>query len=176
MTNPANNQVLPALIRVHPRLLFIFALLAFFSAASFAKEAVPIAADEKVEQRLISISEELRCLVCQNESLAGSHAELAQDLRHEIREQIKQGKSNEDIMTFMVSRYGDFVRYRPPLKATTLLLWFGPGLALVVGIAVLLTYLRRRNTRLTDVALTPEEQRKVDALLQADGSKNKAQS
>ncbi len=175
MTNPAKNQVLSASIRVNPRLLLLFVFSAFVSAASLAKEAVPMAADEQVEQRLISISEEMRCLVCQNETLAGSHAELAEDLRREIREQIKQGKTNEDIMSYMVSRYGDFIRYRPPLKATTLLLWFGPGLALLLGIAVLLAYLRRRNARLSDVALTPEEQSKVDLLLQAGIGQNKAQ-
>ncbi len=135
-----------------------------------------MAADEQVEQRLISISEEMRCLVCQNESLAGSHAELAEDLRREIREQIKQGKSNEDIMTFMVSRYGDFVRYRPPLKATTLLLWFGPGLLLVIGIVVLLIYLRRRNARLVEVNLTPDEQHKVDLLLKGTTDSAKVKS
>ena len=87
-----------------------------------AGEARPLAADELTEKRLIAISSELRCLVCQNESLAGSHAELANDLRREIRTLIQDGRSDAEIMEFMVSRYGDFVRYRPPLKGTTQLL------------------------------------------------------
>ena len=98
------------------------------------KEAVPLADDPLVEQRLIAISEELRCLVCQNESLAGSRADLAQDLRREIRGLIKQGRTDDEIKTFLVSRYGDFVLYRPPVKPSTWLLWAGLfGLA-VVGV------------------------------------------
>ncbi|MEF8722078.1 MAG: cytochrome c-type biogenesis protein [Candidatus Accumulibacter delftensis] len=98
---------------------------------------------------MVEISTELRCLVCQNESLAGSHAELANDLRREIRTLIDAGKSDDEIMEFMVSRYGDFVRYRPPLKGTTLLLWFGPGVLFVLGFAALLRYLRRRDRAAT---------------------------
>jgi cytochrome c-type biogenesis protein CcmH len=79
-----------------------------------------------IEKRMVAISEELRCLVCQNESLSGSHAELAQDLRREIRKMIGEGKTDQEILDFMVARYGDFVRYRPPIKPTTWLLWGGP--------------------------------------------------
>ena len=93
---------------------------------SQAGEAPLLAQDPVVEQRLLLISEELRCLVCQNESLAGSRADLAVDLRREIRTLITDGKSDQDIMDFMVSRYGDFVRYRPPFKPVTWLLWLGP--------------------------------------------------
>ena len=130
-----------------------------------------MAADEAVEKRMVDISDELRCLVCQNESLSGSHAELAQDLRREIRSLIKDGKSDADIMEFMVSRYGDFVRYRPPLKATTYLLWFGPFLLLVGAIVSLIVYLRRRGLRVTtsaessELALSADERRQADALL-----------
>ncbi len=133
----------------------------------FAKEAAPNAQDVLVEKRMVAISEELRCLVCQNESLSGSQADLAQDLRREIREQIQDGRSDQEILDFMVARYGDFVRYRPPLKGTTLLLWFGPFALLAAGIAVLVVYLRRRNRRVADAVptLSAEEQRKVDALL-----------
>ena len=94
-----------------------------FSGTAMAKEAAPMAADLEVEKRMVAISEELRCLVCQNESLSGSHAELAQDLRREIRTLIGQGKTDKEILDFMVARYGDFVRYRPPVKPTTWLLW-----------------------------------------------------
>ena len=131
-----------------------------------AGEARPLAEDELAEKRLLAISSELRCLVCQNESLAGSNAELAGDLRREIRTLIKDGRSDGEIMEFMVSRYGDFVRYRPPVKGTTLLLWFGPGLLFIVGLAALVLYLRRRARALNDTPLSAEEQRRADALLQ----------
>jgi cytochrome c-type biogenesis protein CcmH len=147
--------------------LFAFACLLCVSLVQpvSAREAAPLAEDVKVEQRMVSISEELRCLVCQNESLSGSHAELAQDLRREIREQIKQGRSDKEIMDFMVGRYGDFVRYRPPLKGSTVLLWFGPLLLLGAGLTGFVLYLRRRSGRVGEAALSAEEKKKVDALL-----------
>ena len=141
--------------------------LASLSFSLHAKEAAPLAQDEAVEKRLVAISSELRCLVCQNESLSGSHAELANDLRREIRTLIKDGKSDSEIMDFMVNRYGDFVRYRPPLKGTTLLLWFGPALFLFGGLSVLVLYLRRRNKAIKDAPLSAKEQRQADNLLNA---------
>ena len=140
-------------------------LLALASLTLHAREAAPLAQDELTEKRLVEISSELRCLVCQNESLSGSHAELANDLRREIRTLIKDGKSDSEIMDFMVSRYGDFVRYRPPLKGTTLLLWFGPLLLFVGGLAALLLYLRRRNKAIDDSPLSAAEQTQADRLL-----------
>jgi len=141
--------------------------LACCAVAVQAKEAAPIAADEVVEKRMVAISDELRCLVCQNESLSGSHAELANDLRREIRTLIKDGKTDAEIMDFMVSRYCDFVRYRPPLKGSTLFLWFGPVSLLVLGLVVLIRYLRRRNEAISDAPLNAEEQKQADALLQS---------
>jgi cytochrome c-type biogenesis protein CcmH len=132
---------------------------------TWAREAAPLAADEAVEKRLINIAEELRCLVCQNESLAGSHADLAEDLRREVRSLLKQGKSDQEVKDFLVSRYGDFVLYRPPVKPTTWLLWIGPFLFLVIGITVLLTYLRRRGAQVVDTALSGEEKKRAEALL-----------
>ena len=132
-----------------------------------AKEAASLAQDEAAKKRLVEISSELRCLVCQNESLSGSHAELANDLRREIRTLIKDGKSDNEIMEFMVSRYGDFVRYRPPLKGSTFLLWFGPVLLLFSGLGALLLYLRRRNQAIDDTPLSADEQRQADRLLNA---------
>ena len=145
----------------------LLVLLALLSGAASAKEAAPTAEDVVVEKRMVAISEELRCLVCQNESLSGSQADLAKDLRREIREQIQDGRSDQEIMDFMVGRYGDFVRYRPPLKGTTLMLWFGPFALLLVGIVVLVVYLRRRSRRVADAlpALSAEEQQQVDDLL-----------
>jgi len=135
----------------------------------FAREAAPLAQDEAAEKRLNAISSELRCLVCQNESLAGSNAELAHDLRREIRGMIQAGKSDGEIMDFMVSRYGDFVRYRPPLKDTTLLLWFGPGLLFAAGVGGLFVFLRGRSRRIDDQPLSEAERQKAERLLRGDG-------
>lgn len=132
---------------------------------AMAKEATPLAEDPVVEQRLIAISEELRCLVCQNESLAGSRADLAQDLRREVRGLIKQGKTDAEIKTFLVDRYGDFVLYRPPVKPSTWLLWAGPfGLA-AIGVVALMMYLRRRNRDIGETPLNEEERKRAEALL-----------
>lgn len=139
---------------------------ALCSITAGAKEAAPLAEDPVLEARLLAISEELRCLVCQNESLAGSRADLANDLRREVRTLIKEGKSDQEILDFMVVRYGDFVRYRPPVKPTTWLLWLGPFLLLGGGVATLVVFLRRRNS--TQPAATPlsdDEQRRAQALL-----------
>lgn len=133
--------------------------------ASFAKDAAPLADDPVTEQRLISISEEMRCLVCQNESLAGSRSDLANDLRREIRTLIQEGKSDDQIRTFMVERYGDFVLYRPPVKPITWLLWIGPFVILVIGIVGLLRYLRRRNQAMPSTTLSEADNQKLDALL-----------
>ena len=146
------------------RWLLILAL-ALAGLTAHAKEAAPLAADELVEKRMVAISDELRCLVCQNESLSGSHAELANDLRREIRTLIKDGKSDAEIMDFMVSRYGDFVRYRPPVKGSTLFLWFGPAALLALGLYSLIRYLRRRDDAISDAPLDAEEQKQADALL-----------
>ena len=145
-------------------LAFAFAALAVLGPSGVhAREAQPLADDEAVEQRLIGIAEELRCLVCQNESLAGSPADLAKDLRREIRTLIREGKTDPEIMDYLVSRYGDFVRYRPPLKPTTWLLWAGPFVALLVGVAALMAHLRRR--RAAAAPLTDEERSKAVAIL-----------
>lgn len=152
-------------------LMLLLALLSTFGSTLHAGEAKPLAEDEATERRLIAISSELRCLVCQNESLAGSQAELANDLRREIRALIRDGRSDAEIMEFMVSRYGDFVRYRPPLKGTTFLLWFGPGLLLVVGLASLLSYLRRRERVIDDRPLSADEQNHAETLLQQQDSR-----
>lgn len=148
-------------------LFFLFATTLCFS-LSVAKDAAPLAEDPVLEQRLISISEEMRCLVCQNESLAGSRSDLANDLRREIRTLIQEGKSDDQIRTFMVERYGDFVLYRPPVKPITWLLWIGPFVILVIGIVALLSYLRRRNLSIPSTALSKKDNEKIDALLNQD--------
>ena len=131
-----------------------------------AKEAVPLAEDEAVEKRLIEIADELRCLVCQNESLAGSRADLAEDLSREVRGLIKQGKTDDEIKEFLVSRYGDFVLYDPPVKPKTWLLWGGPFVLMVGGVAALIIYLRRRGGKVHEAAaLSEEEKKRAEALL-----------
>jgi cytochrome c-type biogenesis protein CcmH len=144
------------------------ALLTGIAAIAVAKEATPLAQNEAVEKRLINIAEELRCLVCQNQSLAESHADLAEDLRREVRDLIEQGKSDPQIKDFLVSRYGDFVLYQPPVKPTTWLLWGGPFVLLVAGVAVLVLYLRRRGGQVPDAPLTHEEKLRAEALLKDD--------
>ncbi len=153
------------------RRVFLLAICVLSLGNVFAKDAAPLADDPVTEQRLISISEEMRCLVCQNESLAGSRSDLANDLRREIRILIKEGKSDDQIRSFMVERYGDFVLYRPPVKPVTWLLWIGPFVILGLGIAGLLMYLRRRNSRVPNVMLTDADNQKIDALLNASDKK-----
>jgi cytochrome c-type biogenesis protein CcmH len=145
-------------------------LLVLACGTSWAKDAAPLAEDPVVEKRLITISEEMRCLVCQNESLAGSRADLAQDLRRELRGLIKEGKSDDEIKEFMVSRYGDFVLYRPQLKPMTWLLWGGPFVLLVIGIVALIVYLRRRGRAVEQEApLTEADAQRAEALLKEGG-------
>ncbi len=149
-------------------LMLCFALTV--TGAVLANEAAPLAADVVVEKRLIEISEELRCLVCQNETIAASQADLAQDLRREIRTLIGEGKTDKEILDFMVVRYGDFVLYRPPVKPTTWLLWGGPFLLLAAGVFALIRFLRRRAKEAAAPALSEEERRRAAALLDSSNS------
>jgi cytochrome c-type biogenesis protein CcmH len=133
--------------------------------ASSTTEAA-LAADPVAEKRLQVLSEELRCLVCQNQTIADSNAELAQDLRREIRGMIQAGKTDKEIIDFMVTRYGDFVLYRPPVKGITLLLWGGPIALLLLGLFALQRYLRQRARRMAeDRPLSAAETGRADALL-----------
>lgn len=117
------------------------------------------------EKRMFNIAQELRCLVCQNESIAASRAELAVDLRQQIRELIQAGRTDDEIRTYMVERYGDFVLYRPPMNATTVLLWFGPMLLFLLGLTILIMALRRRKARLVNTPLSAEDHKRARALL-----------
>ncbi|HTQ75548.1 MAG TPA: cytochrome c-type biogenesis protein [Burkholderiales bacterium] len=143
-------------------------LLAALAAPLAAKEAAPAAADPVLEQRVMKLAEELRCLVCQNQTLAESNAPLAEDLRNQLRERMREGKTDREVVDFLVERYGDFVLYRPPLKATTVLLWFGPLLLLAIGFAVLLRRVRRRAPEETGVS---DADRKRAAELLASGER-----
>lgn len=133
--------------------------------------AVPVFAadgalpDPALEQRVRALAEELRCLVCQNQTLADSNADLAVDLRREIREKMRAGMSDKAVTDYLVTRYGDFVLYRPPFKPTTLLLWLGPFLLLVAGTAVLYVNLARRKRHVSERPLSSEEHKRASELL-----------
>jgi cytochrome c-type biogenesis protein CcmH len=147
---------------------FAWALL-FASGLAFGQASEVEHPDAAVEARLKALAEELRCLVCQNQTIADSNASLALDLRNEIREQISKGKSDDEIRDYMVARYGDFVLYRPPLKSTTLLLWLGPFALLAVGAAIFVVMVRRRRKEAAGATEAPAGERRsradVEALL-----------
>ncbi|WP_217490785.1 cytochrome c-type biogenesis protein [Candidatus Nitrospira nitrificans] len=136
----------------------------------WAGEARPLADDPAAEARLKHLAVELRCLVCQNQTLADSNAPLAEDLRREVREMIAKNMSDQEIIEFLVARYGDFVLYRPPLKATTTLLWVGPFALMAIGATALVVTLRRRARTMVEIPVTDEEHRRVEQLL-AEGEK-----
>ena len=143
-------------------LLVIILLIPCLAAA---EEARPLADNPQIEARLKTLAVELRCLVCQNQTLADSHAPLAEDLRREVREMIAKDMSDKEIIDFLVQRYGDFVLYRPPWKASTTLLWLGPFLLLIASATGLVFALRRRQKKLSDVTLSEEEHNRVAQLL-----------
>lgn len=148
-------------------ILLVFGALVF---SALAKDAKSVADDPKLEERVMNVSRELRCLVCQNETLADSRADLAVDLRNQIREQMKEGKSDEQVIAFVTARYGDFVLYRPPVRPTTYLLWFGPFILLLAGLLFLFQYVRQRRELIVDAPLTPHERRRAEELLSAGSS------
>jgi cytochrome c-type biogenesis protein CcmH len=123
----------------------LFSLLLVLAAPIWAGEAASVGEDPAIEQRMVNLATDLRCLVCQNESLAGSHAELAEDLRKEIRTQMKAGKNDKEVIEYLTTRYGDFVLYRPPFKPITYLLWLGPLLFLGIGASVWYFMLKQRR-------------------------------
>jgi cytochrome c-type biogenesis protein CcmH len=141
-------------------------LLSFLCLAASAREATPLAADPALEARVMALADELRCLVCQNETIAASNAELAVDLRQQIRAQLTQGRSPEDILSYMTARYGDFVRYKPPLRAGTVLLWLGPFLLLLLGAVLLWRQLRQQHRAATPAALSDAERQRAQQLLE----------
>ncbi len=145
--------------------LILAALFLLVSATAVAGEAVPMAEDPVLEARLMDLAEELRCLVCQNQTLADSDADLAVDLRNEIRNMMKRDLGNDQIIEFMVQRYGDFVLYRPPFKPETIMLWFGPGVLVAIAAVIWFTTLRRRGHREVAAPLSKDEQRRLDRLL-----------
>jgi cytochrome c-type biogenesis protein CcmH len=146
-------------------------LLACLSVATLAKEAQPSAADPVLEERVTRLSKELRCLVCQNETLADSQADLAEDLRGQIREQMKAGKSDKEIITYLTDRYGKFILYNPPVDPTTYLLWFGPFVLLLGGLTVLFRYLKQRRELIIEQPLSADERRRAELILKTASEK-----
>lgn len=131
-----------------------------------AQQEAPLEKDPVLEKHVTHLSEQLRCLVCQNQTIADSQAPLAIELKEEVREKLVQGASDKDVIDFMVQRYGDFVLYRPPVKATTLVLWFGPFLLLIFGLILLVAKLRQR--RAAPEKLTPADAKRAAELLAED--------
>lgn len=140
-------------------------LVCLLPAFAHAGEAKDMAADPVLEKRMIGLAENLRCLVCQNESLASSHADLAEDLRREVREQMQKGLSDQEIIDYLVSRYGDFVLYDPPVKKSTLVLWYGPFALLLLGGGVLIYQLRKRKKQIPEAELSAEDAQRAAELL-----------
>ena len=135
-----------------------------------AKEAEFTGGDPATHERVMAVSAELRCLVCQGQSLADSNSDFARDMRVQIKEMIEAGKSDREVVDFMVERYGDYVRYRPPFKATTILLWFGPFLLLGAGVGVLYFNVLRRKKQIQETPLTEEEHRRAAEMLRQEES------
>jgi len=154
------------------QLAYAVLLVAIVTFAAIGKEATPASGDDPaVEKRLTALSKELRCLVCQNETLADSQAGLADDLRREIREQIKAGKTDQEIIGFLTQRYGQFILYRPQVTPTTYLLWFGPFVLLAGGLLILFRYIRQRREIIAEQPLSNEERRRAAELLATESGK-----
>lgn len=149
--------------------IFAMLLLTVIGSAQ-AQMAEFTGGDEVMHNRVMGVSGELRCLVCQGQSLADSNSEFAVDMRTQIRELMEDGMTDGQVVDFMVERYGDYVRYRPPLKSTTALLWFGPALLLLVGISVLYLNVLRRRKQIPDGPLSAEEHRRASEMLKQDDS------
>jgi cytochrome c-type biogenesis protein CcmH len=158
--------------RTAAALATIALLLAAAPLAAVAADAVPTEQDPVAASRAVKLSEKLRCLVCQNQSIAESSAELALDLRRQIHEQIAAGKTDQEIVDYMVARYGDFVLYQPPVKATTVLLWAGPALLMLVGFFVLVRTLRARHRLAAEPPLSAAERERAARLLAGDAGKD----
>jgi cytochrome c-type biogenesis protein CcmH len=136
--------------------VFLTFVLLFFISFANAKEAPLVAPNPDIDARMVRITSELRCLVCQNQTIADSHAALAIDLRNQVIEKLQEGQSDSQIIDYMTARYGDFVLYRPPVKSTTAILWYGPGILLLASLTILFFVLRRRS-KLAPEAFDPDE-------------------
>ncbi len=152
---------------MHSKLLFLILLLVM--PLVYADQAVPTNDDPVLEKRVMALSTHLRCLVCQNQTIADSNAELAIDLRNQVRDKLRQGQSEQEVLDYMVNRYGEFVLFKPLVKSTTWLLWFGPLLLLTVGLGVLFVILRQRRKMMQQVhVLSADEHARAASLLSGE--------
>ncbi|MCA1605066.1 MAG: cytochrome c-type biogenesis protein CcmH [Acidobacteria bacterium] len=156
------------------RAALLLILISGFPFSIVARDAEPSASDPILEERVMNLSRELRCLVCQNETLADSRADLANDLRLQIREQMQAGKSDKEIVAYLTERYGKFILYNPPVDPTTYLLWFGPFIFLVAGLALLFRYLKQRRELISEQPLSADERLRAEALLKRPREKGTA--
>ncbi|HEY6229647.1 MAG TPA: cytochrome c-type biogenesis protein [Pyrinomonadaceae bacterium] len=154
--------------------IYLVILVLACTVLAFAKEAQPSAADPVLEERVMKLSKELRCLVCQNETLADSRADLAEDLRGQIREQMKAGKSDKEIVSYLTDRYGKFILYNPPVDPTTYLLWFGPFVLLLAGLTILFRHLKHRRELIVETPLSDRDRLRAEALLKVKPEKETA--
>lgn len=154
-----------------PTLLLLLACVTFVATA---KEAQSMSDDPALDKRVYTLSQQLRCLVCQNETLADSQADLAADLRRQIREQMKAGKSDKEVVAFLTDRYGDFVLYNPPVKPKTYLLWFGPFILLAGGLFALFRALKHRRMLIQERPLTEAERQRAHEILKTESPKELA--
>ncbi|SEQ76033.1 Cytochrome c-type biogenesis protein CcmH/NrfF [Nitrosomonas sp. Nm51] len=152
-------------------LVILFVMPSQSLAETEYKEAVPVAENPEIEKRMLALTEDLRCLVCQNESIAESRADFSNDMRRIIREQIKANKTDDEIIDFLVDRYGDFVLYNPPMKATTVLLWFGPLVFFILSTWFLVKFLKGRRQEIKEVTLSEAELKKAAVLLDESHAK-----
>lgn len=153
-------------------ILIVLSLFFVLNPASYAAVEIKKFESPQQEQRYKNIIEELRCLVCQNQNLAGSDAGLAQDLRKQVYKMLREGQSDKEIMDFMVTRYGDFVLYRPPFKASTFFLWVGPFIIFAIGLFVLIRFIRQRK-KVVATTLTDNDKEKLKQLLDEDKGQTK---
>jgi len=158
------------------RLLVTLLLISLLASVAFSqvRREPPVIDDPALELRLNKLSQELRCLVCQNETLADSRADLAEDLRDEIREQMKAGKSDKEIIAFLTERYGQFILYRPQVTPATYLLWFGPFILLLGGLAILFYYIKQRRDQIAEQPLSSDERRRAEEMLRSGSGKETA--
>jgi cytochrome c-type biogenesis protein CcmH len=150
--------------------LFTGNLIAAPDTATNTNTAAPAAVgnDTAMDTRLKNLEEDLRCLVCQNQSLADSPSEWADGMRAQIRDKIKEGSTDDEIIEFLIARYGDFVTYKPPLKPTTYILWFGPILVMLLALTIVIVYVRRRSREKGPEELDDDQERRARALLDGD--------
>ena len=151
--------------------IVLLLVLLSWSTLSIAKEAQPVMGDAALQARVLKLGGELRCLVCQGESLAESQSDFAKDMLNKIRSLMQQGKTDQEIKDYLVQRYGDFILYRPPFSGITAIVWITPVLLLAAGVSLLIFNIKRRRVRVQTAPLSAEEQARVKNLLNEGDSK-----